>query len=86
MYRHHDTKFRYKTNWHATRFHKLTRLWLRRTRKVTLPKIYNESSREVLINIAQNSTYDNTACLSHTEYDNNNYAHLPDTEIGNLVN
>ena len=38
-YRHYDTKFQYKANRHATILHEMIRLWLRRTRKVTLPKI-----------------------------------------------
>jgi len=60
--------------------------WLRRTRKLSR-KSY-ESSWEATrsdTNTAQKSTHNNIACPSHTKYDNNNYARLPDTEIGGLT-
>jgi len=61
---------------------------LRRTRKIIFPKILQRIAGGGTLRHkyqTQNSTHDNTACLSYI-YDNDNYARLSDMEIGDLTN
>ena len=80
-YRHHDTKFRYKINRRATILHEVTKADAKTFPKILRVVVATRSDT----NTAQKSTHNNIACPSHTKYDNNNYARLPDTEIGGLT-
>jgi len=66
-----------KVNRHATRLHEM----IKADAESISQKSHNESSRETRSDTAKNSTHDNSPCLSHTKYDNDNYAYFSDTAI-----